>query len=358
MKERINYLDRLKGIAILLVVFCHMEMLAYDSIAGNVIMSVSWCAVPCFFMVTGGLMNSSREFVFKKYFKRLLTTYLVLIFWKIVYLAVTMAVTPVELHFNEVFTYLFFFGSINGVNSGVMWFMDAYLATLIIYPISYYLLNTSRQTRRVLLFTMIVAFVGGIAVNSVNLILEVIARLIGCEPLQITGINAIIPYGTCKNTLFFYLLGAFFFRYRDRIQGYLTEKKIRKVIPALIFLCGIAGMLLIKYHQAKTFRWQGFFTENGYSFISTVLLSVGLYLVAQIYLSRGKMPILELTGKCTLGIYYIHYIMLWVVLELGIVDPRYYSIFTNIIKTVVITAICVGVTVVVRKIPVLKHTVQ
>lgn len=358
MKERIAYLDRLKGISILLVVFCHMTMLSSDSIIGNIIMSIAWGAVPCFFMVTGGLMNNSREFVWKKYFTRLVRTYFVLAFWKIVYLVITMALVNVELHFTEVFTYIFLFGNINGVNTGVMWFMDAYIVALLFYPISYFLLNGNKQTRTVLLFTTVIAFIGGMSVNSVNLILEIITQKIGCRPLQITGINTVIPYGTYKNTLFFYLLGAFFFRYRDRIKEFLTKNKTRRIIPVLLLLLGTAGLLLIKYHQAKTFYWQGIYIKNGYSFISTAVLSVGMYLGAQLYLSFGKMPILELLGKCTLGIYYMHYILLTVILHFEIVNPQSYSLLTNIIKMLAVTAICVAVTFVVKKIPILKHTVQ
>lgn len=46
-------MDNLKGICILLVVFCHYTLLSGSSVVGNAIMTLAWAAVPCFMMITG-----------------------------------------------------------------------------------------------------------------------------------------------------------------------------------------------------------------------------------------------------------------------------------------------------------------
>ena len=85
-KERIEYLDLLKGISIILVVFCNKVTLPSDTILGNIIMAMAWAAVPNFFFVTGGLMHQSKELKWKKYLNKLLRAYIVLCVWKLLYL--------------------------------------------------------------------------------------------------------------------------------------------------------------------------------------------------------------------------------------------------------------------------------
>ena len=46
MGKRIEYFDTIKGIAIVLVVFCHYVVLSNDSFGGNIMMSLAWAAVP------------------------------------------------------------------------------------------------------------------------------------------------------------------------------------------------------------------------------------------------------------------------------------------------------------------------
>lgn len=53
MNSRLLYMDNLKGICILLVVFCHYTLLSGSSVVGNAIMTLAWAAVPCFMMITG-----------------------------------------------------------------------------------------------------------------------------------------------------------------------------------------------------------------------------------------------------------------------------------------------------------------
>ena len=74
MSNRLVFLDDLKGLCILLVVFCHFVLLPADSVAGNIIMSICWVAVPCFIMTTGYLLHKKETFDWKRYFTRLVTT--------------------------------------------------------------------------------------------------------------------------------------------------------------------------------------------------------------------------------------------------------------------------------------------
>ena len=131
-KSRIAYLDKIKGISILLVVFCHSVMLSAGGVLGNIVMCVAWGAVPCFFMVTGALLNNAQKFDWKKYFARFFKAYAVLAVWKIIYLLVTCTYAKVDISLSKLFEYVFLFGNLDGVKTGDMWFMTAYLLVLLL----------------------------------------------------------------------------------------------------------------------------------------------------------------------------------------------------------------------------------
>lgn len=55
LPDRIEFLDIIKGISIILVVFIHFNVLSDKTIIGNIVMQFAVCACPCFMMVSGFL---------------------------------------------------------------------------------------------------------------------------------------------------------------------------------------------------------------------------------------------------------------------------------------------------------------
>lgn len=53
--KRIQYIDLLKAISIILVVFCHYVVLNENGVIDNIIMTLCWGAIPCLFMCTGAI---------------------------------------------------------------------------------------------------------------------------------------------------------------------------------------------------------------------------------------------------------------------------------------------------------------
>ena len=64
--SRIVYLDVLKGVSMLLVIYCHGVLLPYHSVVGNLMMTLAWGAVPCFVMASGGSTASEPTFYMAK----------------------------------------------------------------------------------------------------------------------------------------------------------------------------------------------------------------------------------------------------------------------------------------------------
>ena len=64
--SRIVYLDVLKGVSMLLVIYCHGVLLPYHSVVGNLMMTLAWGAVPCFRYGIGGSTASEPTFYMAK----------------------------------------------------------------------------------------------------------------------------------------------------------------------------------------------------------------------------------------------------------------------------------------------------
>ncbi len=86
--SRIVYLDVLKGVSMLLVIYCHGVLLPYHSVVGNLMMTLAWGAVPCFVMASGAVLHQSRHFTWQKHGKRLGSMYMTLVCWRLLYLVV------------------------------------------------------------------------------------------------------------------------------------------------------------------------------------------------------------------------------------------------------------------------------
>lgn len=243
-KDRIEYLDSIKGIAIFLVVFCHNVFMPQDTIVGNVLMTIAWGAVPCFFMVSGGVMHARPKLDWKKYFKRLIETYVVLCIWKIIYLLYFSFAGEVDISKSVLMKYILIFGSIEGINTGHMWFMYAYLAVLLFYPVSHCLLWSENNGKRVLLFAEGILFFFGLFLNSLDMVREIVSKYMEINLPELSALKGIDPFGSYQNMLFYFMLGIFLLYYRKEIREFLMSKRYRKCIPWGHLLVDLQGCFL------------------------------------------------------------------------------------------------------------------
>lgn len=358
--KRIEYLDFIKAISIMLVVFCHKVALSDESVLGNLMMAIAWAAVPNFFFVTGGLMHQSRNLDWKKHIYKIVHAYAVLCIWKVIYLIFFSFVRDISYSKVELVKYIFLSDEIKGVETNMMWFMYAYIAVLIFFPISYYLFKVEgKEGKRILGFVLGILFIYSFWVSAVNFFFENWSRLTGQNLLQIS-ISRFIPFGGYSNMVFFFIAGAFLFQYRDKINCYIEEKVWRKWIPILLFAAGTGGLVFIKYCDTGLISWGGSYISSGYSRVSTVLIAFGLYFILE-RLKIGKVGhfLAKYVGTATMGIYFIHRPILVLFQDQF---HRYYETYgsfgLNILKTVIAVAICTLIVMIVKKIPLVKELVK
>lgn len=358
-KERIDYLDEIKGISILLVVFCHYVLLPSETLIGNILMCIAWGAVPCFFMVTGGLLHNPCEFKWSRWRYRLLKTYTVLFIWKSLYLVCNLLTCQTAFTKTQCIQYLFFCEDMGNDLFGVFWFMHAYLMLIIFLPISHFLFNSVEEGKKILLFTVGLLFIGGLGLPSGNMLVYVLAKSMNKDAVSIMGFSKIIPFGNLwQNMLFYFLLGALLLKYHINIKNIFEKVPWKKGAIYSMFFIGTSGLILLKYFQTGTVQWGGQYLSNGYSWISTGLVSIAVYVF---FLIRRRKNLLDkglqYLGRNTMGIYYIHYPLCNIFLKLWNYYQRPYSVFYNILKTIIVVIICVLIVEIAKKIPIIKSLV-
>lgn len=352
---RMENLDALKALCITMVVFCHFVLLSQKTFIGNVAMSLAWGAVPCFMMVSGALLHNSSHFLWKKYLLKISRLAGVLAAWRLIYLLITMSLTPFKVSTLVVIQYLFLLKDIEQVRTGVMWYIIAYIMVLLLYPVTYFLFH-NYGGRKVLAFVLLLAGTSGILIPSIDWVISVIAGAYGKEILEINSINRIMPFQNYANMLFYFILGGFLFYYRDSIKEKTTK---RQYITIIAIAAGTIGLLLIKYADCGTWRWNNQYIRDGYTHISTLLLSCGLFLFFLLYnLEKIYHAMAICIGRYTMGIYYLHYIILFscsVSIYPQLTD--YYSFSLNVAKTIIVLTISVFLTIIIGKIPYIKKLV-
>lgn len=360
MGKRIEYFDAIKGIAIVLVVFCHYVVLSDDSFGGNIVMSIAWAAVPCFFLVTGGLMHKSEKFDWRKYFRRIVNVYIVLSIWKLIYLVVYGTMNSVTFTKVELVKYLFLFGDISNVDTGLMWFMYAYLTALFFYPITHFLFHNGKAGKRILVYIAVLLFARSIFVTSVDFLLEIMTKVLCLNTISIQQITVINPYGSYPNMMFYFIVGAFLLEYRSEIENYLKKYKGVIGFSLILIIGGMIGLMLIKFYDIRSFRWQGVYLQNGYNRFATLLLAIGMYLLIQsMEGNRISRFFAEYIGKETMGIYYLHFPITAILLKyINPIIADHYSLGLNVMKTAIVIVLCIIITRALKRVPFVKKLVS
>lgn len=346
-KSRDLSLDFLKGFAIVMVVFFHNIQLNPTSIADNLWMLACNAAVPCFFLVSGYLFFS-RPFSLEKHIRRVLRFYLVVVIWRLIYLALYHFWGAPLTGMRARLSYLFLFQSMDGVEISHFWFMDAMLTIMLAAPILRFCWD---HDRKLIYYTLAVLLLFNQLLADGNLLLAVLARMFGKSALEISSFAEINPFSfRHSNYMGYYLLGILLAERRTK-----TSKKI----SILMMIIGLAGLALIKYLQSGTFQWQGLHITSGYYWISTMLLACGMFFFTA-QLPFDRVPLLrwlsQVVGTSTVGIFYLHIPLIFLLRPTLFAQlSAYNGWLLNLAESLLITAIACGITWIGKKNPMIKH---
>lgn len=356
---RVSYLDLVKAIAIVLVVFCHIPMLSPDSVAGNVFMVLAFAACPLFFLCSGAVMIASPAWSWKKWRIRMLTTYLTLTVWKALYLLFFRFLSGMTLTGVQLAEYLFFLGELPDGLTAHLWFMHAYLVFLLVLPVMHQLYHAGRDGKTALLITAAVLYFGSSWMNSPNLLTLLSGRIPGMEGLSLAPLHDVLPLGRYANMLVYCALGPFL--YEADLNAMCKKARIRfpAVLAALGAVLSLGGLMLAKYVETGTLRWNGTFLTYGYDRRAVLVLSVSIFLLCRcLRMGRRFAAVSSRVGARTQAVYYLHLPLIHLALRfVPALITGYGSFPAMLLKDLVLVALCLLTGEVLRHIPLVKKLV-
>lgn len=300
-KERKIYLDVLRIIAILFVIYNHTNekgyyLYAFDCPYVLKIIYIAFAAliavaVPIFFMISGSLLIPKEESIKDLYRKRVLRMVIVLVVFSIIQYGYEV------LFWDAEFSVKYFIKNITADNiTPAYWYLYAYIAYLICLPLIRKLaLHMSNKEYKYLfaIFLLVEGVLAGV--------------------MTISGLGEINSFFAIPffNRIIIYPLLGYYMEHRVKEEKYNAKGMLKWIALMIIVLALITVMSLIRnlpYEEFTTYD-KGLFV-TGFTFV----LDVGVFYIVKLLFKNKNVPkpvstIIVALGSTVFGVYLIENIV-------------------------------------------------
>ena len=348
--KRIDSLDLLKAIAIMLVLALHVPLYHIDFIEQPTASRVFQYflrllseGVPLFVTINGFLILKKSSLDVKKHYIQCAKLFGLLVFWMIAYIVIIgrhelLSMTP-----SEFFVHIFQTGRDGGSKyTGGLWFLQYLFAVYLFVPAIWKIFHDDFKLFQTL---FIISFILILGRNTINLIRSALS--ISMETPVLDALNGFVKRITVWGDgyyLVFFCFGGMIYHYYD----WLISKK-RLFVSLGILAAGLAftfGYTLSKL--SGTVYDQTF----NYGTVFNFFIMLGLFVFCSNFSSDKNIitKTLSLIGRNTFAIYVIHKI---IIREIKLVIPEYYAEHRVLMYIIVLT-ISTLFSVIAPKIPIVR----
>ena len=352
-KKRYDGIDLLKCISILMVVALHVPLLHFylDGTEGSIfrksqyILRIIMQPVPYFVAINGFLMLKKPRFDLNAHIKKTLNMLLLFFIWASILVVCARLIAGEGLTLKQFLIYVFETGDGTGNYAGVLWFMIGLISVYLIFPL---LWRTYQEDFRSFRFFFISISILIIGVSCLELLRNALRFHTETEVLdQFIGLCKRFRTETGSWFLFYFCLGGMISHDLDR---FLEKRKLWILVGLVGWAASYAYSMYISIQQGTmadpSFNYESVFTAI---FIVSLFALVLPYQASDKPLSKLMMGI----GGNTFGIFVIHKIFIWII-------EQYFTVFSfgeRLLTCVVVTAASYLVTLLLKKIPILKKLV-
>ncbi len=361
IKVRMDGLDLLKAWSILMVIALHVPLFyANFMVEKKPIQAVQYVlrlmseGVPIFIFVNGYLLFRGRELNLQKHFRKTGRIFVLMLLqgtifcftgtlWKVIY-------EHTSWNFNLRNLLRWLLGTnLNSDYTGILWFLLYLVGLYLVFPILKTVYDRDQQIFRYA-FGLVALFTVG--VNTLDLLIDFLNLWTPAELLvefrnfvkRFSAINS----GVLGSYLLFFMLGGMVRQFEETLMRH------RGRWIALGFgAWGVSAAfgLMMSILSGETYRENMNFTS-----IFMPIWLIGLFVLTRPYQARNGIAgrLWMSLGRNTLGIYFIHIMVLWVVTSL----IPYYTVKERVIDYVLVVSVSWILAVAVGKIPGLRRLVQ
>ena len=362
MKNRINFFDFLKTISMFLVCFYHFKLMdfhfvedqAYFMNIDYLIYCVSSIAVPIFFMVNGALLLN-RNYNYESYIKKAIKLYILLIIWKCINVVAAIYVRKITGYTMFSFISLLFSNNFPNVDLTYLWFIHALIAIYLIAPILKYLYDNNQKLFNHVLIVISCFSFGFVLLNIILQFIEWHFRLKSgsISYIDLTYSN---PFGVYAYAILYFALGGI--TYKNLLENSL--QKIKSYMLILSFLINWVALALwgITFSNIGNYVYDAVF--NGYQTPMTAVMAASIFILFSRVKIQNKfiLKTSELISNNCFGIYLVHWVLGYIYISdfyrlLGGMRMK----MQNLLHAVFLLAVSLLITIVIKKIPILKKSV-
>lgn len=357
-QARLPYIDLMESLAIYFVLIYHSTLYPYDFLSGSKLYYLAYlfrtilpAGVPLFFFVNGYLLFR-KPLDLKKHIRKTVRLTVLSLVWAVISLLVLQGITqeylPVKEFFNALWTWKP--GWINH-----LWYMGALVVIYVFFPLLKQVFDTNRKI--FVYFTMACAVFtfGNTLLNEGATI--VLNGLLGRSTVLETFnfFNIFNPFREIRGYAFVYFcIGGLASVWQETLLQIPAKKRnIMAVVVLLISCLGLWGVGIF-YSHASGAVWD--LVWNGYDTVFTFACVICIYVLCLNW-KRDVGFVRALSGN-TLGIYFMHRFFIQLTRTPIKQIPVFCNIPMNLVYTFCILCICLGVSLLLRKIPVVSRLVE
>ncbi|MDL2211404.1 acyltransferase [Erysipelotrichaceae bacterium OttesenSCG-928-M19] len=337
---RIKNIDILKTIAIAMVILIHFR---YDVIAMNpdtsdlhkaiyfILRNFYSCGVILFIVISGYLIID-KKYSYENIFKKIFILYLLTIFYKLVAILIMEGghFTPSMIG-NILFNGAFNGSSLQGdYRTNHLWYIYVYMGILFFQPIMSSIYQDKKKYTIFATFVILVTFIIIFTFNFLQF-----------ENITGTAFTASLPLSTKYAHMYaLYLLGGLIKMNEEKIVNYFNNLKYRvtKVVTILLFTLGTGSILtyILKFMNKETFSTPAYHYETFYGLV----MGVSLFCLFRYCLPEIQNKYIQFISKNSLGIYFIHWPIEYIIKKYSIEIPFFQNVITDSLLSIAILFIC------------------
>lgn len=327
-KERLQYIDALRGLAMIMVVFVHVEVFSFFNFTHTTALMYMLSAIhmPLFFFISGlCAYNPDKIYGFPKVKND---------FYRLIIPAIVIGLLYTYFKLGEDF--VFFFA--NSMKAGY-WFTFSLFEILLIY---YAISNLTKKNRKAF---MLVMWTFAVLLYILKLPFKTY------ETLEVVG-NYLCLHQTF-NYFIYFALGITISKYKERVESLFGYQSLITLILVLFIAVSVLVFNIFPDYATDTVKWRVLDTLG-----ETV---VGVFGVLLLYITFNKTQTkfsrsgmwqrgVILVGNNTLAIYLIHYFLLPTFPQVGSFLLDYHSLIVELMVGCGLTVIIVVLSITVNRI--------